>query len=238
MISVVIPVLNEAPRLAALLPRLAGEGERAELIVVDGASTDGSAEVAERFGARVVRTRRGRGRQLQAGVAAARGNVLLFLHADTVFPCGGLTAIGRHLAAHPGAIGGNFRLLFDGDDRFDRWLEGFYAWIRSKGLYYGDSGIFIRRSWYERLGGIRPIALMEDYDLVKRMEAAGPTLCISEPPLLTSSRRFLGRHPLFIFLGWLRVHLLYALGVSPMRLARLYDSDRRRGQKKRTHTST
>jgi len=229
MISVVIPVLNEAPRLEALLPRLAAERDLAEIIVVDGASGDGSAEVAERFGAEIVRAPRGRGQQLHAGAEAASGDVLLFLHADTVFPSGGLTAIRRHLGAHPYAIGGNFRLLFDGDGRFDRWLEDFYAWIRSKGLYYGDSGLYIRRSWYRRLGGIRPIALMEDYDLVKRMEAAGPTLCISDPPLLTSSRRFLGRHPLLIFLGWLRVHLLHALGVSPTRLARLYDSERRRG---------
>jgi rSAM/selenodomain-associated transferase 2 len=238
MLSIVIPVLNEATRLEALLPSLAAEREGVEVIVVDGASTDGSAEVARRLGARVLSAPRGRGQQLQAGAEAASGDVLLLLHADTVFPSSGLTAISRHLAAHPAAVGGNFRLLFDGESPFDRWLEGFYAWIRARGLYYGDSGIFIRRSWYRRVGGIRPIALMEDYDLVRRMEAAGPTLCISDPPLLTSSRRFPGRHPPLIFLGWLGLHLLYALGVSPARLSRLYDTERRRGQENRTGTST
>ena len=125
-------------------------------------------------------------------------------------------------------LGGNFRLIFPSDDRFSRWLTGFYAWFRSHGLYYGDSGIFLSRAAYDRLGGVKPIALMEDYDLCRRLEAAGPTTCIEEPPLLTSSRRFYGRHPLAIFLGWLWIHGLYYLGVPPERLARLYDSVRGR----------
>jgi glycosyltransferase involved in cell wall biosynthesis len=140
----------------------------------------------------------------------------------------GTAAIAAALAAQPRAPGGNFRLLFDGADGFSRWLEGFYAWIRARGFYYGDSGIFIRRRAYERLGGIRPIALMEDYDLVRRMEKAGGALCISEPPLLTSSRRFHGRRPAAIVTGWLLFHALYHLGVSPERLAVLYDSVRQR----------
>ncbi|MEA3278014.1 MAG: TIGR04283 family arsenosugar biosynthesis glycosyltransferase, partial [Pseudomonadota bacterium] len=217
MISVVIPTLNEARGLESLLPRLAREDEPAQIIVVDGSSADESAEVAGRLGAQVLSAPRGRGTQLHAGVRAARGEVLFFLHADTVFPPGGLSAINRALEGHPQAVGGNFRLLFDGDDAFDRWLEGFYAWIRSKGLYYGDSGIFIRRSSYERIGGIRALTLMEDFDLVRRMEADGPTLCIQDPPLMTSSRRFRGRHPVAIFLGWLKIHLLYACGMSPGR---------------------
>ena len=226
MISIVIPTLNEAHGLQSLLPSLAREHEPAEVTVVDGGSTDGSVEIARRLGAQVLRAPRGRGTQLHAGVQASRGEVLFFLHADTAFPPGGLRAINRQLQQHPQAVGGNFRLLFDGDEPFDRWLEGFYAWIRSKGLYYGDSGIFILHSWYDRIGGIRPITLMEDYDLVKRMEAVGFTLCIQDPPLMSSSRRFHGRHPIGIFLGWLKIHLLYACGMSPQRLARLYDSER------------
>jgi rSAM/selenodomain-associated transferase 2 len=228
VISIVIPTLNEAHRLKILLPSLTKENVPAEVIVVDGGSTDGSVEMARRLGAQVLSAPRGRGTQLRAGVEASSGDVLLFLHADTVFPRGGLHAISQRLERHPRTVGGNFRLLFDGEESFDRWLEGFYAWIRSKGLYYGDSGIFIRRSWYERIGGIRPISLMEDYDLTRRMEAAGPTLCIQDPPLVSSSRRFRGRHPVAIFLGWLKIHLLYTCGMSPERLARLYDSERYR----------
>ena len=144
MISVVIPTLNEARSLESLVPSLAWEREYVEILVVDGGSRDGSADLARRLGARVLRAGRGRGTQLRAGAEASSGEVLLFLHADTVFPPGGLGAINDHLQRRPQAVGGNFRLLFDGDEPFDRWLEGFYAWIRSKGLYYGDSGNRLR----------------------------------------------------------------------------------------------
>lgn len=228
LLSVIIPVLNEADTLPPLIDSLQAEAGPLEIIVVDGGSSDGSVDIALGRGVRVEKSARGRGHQLAAGAELAGGEILLFLHADSVFPPQGLTAIRRHLSARPELLGGNFRLLFDGDRHFDRWLEGFYAWIRGKGLYYGDSGIFVRHDAYRRLGGIRTIPLMEDYDLVQRMEADGATVCIQHPPLLTSSRRFSGRHPVAIFLGWVRIHLLYRLGMSGFRLAELYDSERRR----------
>jgi rSAM/selenodomain-associated transferase 2 len=228
LVSVVIPVLNEAGRLRHLITALSEAPERPEIIVVDGGSTDQSASVANAMGARVMAAARGRGPQMAAGAACAHGEVLLFLHADTRIPPGALTAMCSALAHHPAAQGGNFRLLFDGSRRFDRWLEDFYDWIRVRGLYYGDSGIFLRRRCYRRLGGYRPLPIMEDYDLVRRMEAAGPTVCVRHPPLVTSSRRFRGRHPIAIFLGWLGIHALFHLGFRPARLARLYDNDRRR----------
>ena len=132
------------------------------------------------------------------------------------------------MAGDPACPGGNFRLLFDGDDGFSRWLNGFYAWLRRRGFYDGDSGIFIRRSVLEALGGIRPIALMEDHDLVRRLERIGGTMCIADPPLLTSSRRFAGRPPVRIIAGWVRIHLSYYCGIAPARLAELYDSERKR----------
>ncbi|MCP5366894.1 MAG: TIGR04283 family arsenosugar biosynthesis glycosyltransferase [Hyphomicrobiales bacterium] len=228
MISVIIPVLNEAPRLPGLLAALAAEAEPHEVLVVDGGSDDDSAGIARRSGtARVLAAARGRGPQLAAGAAAARGAVLLFLHADSRFPRGGLAAVARALERAPAAPGGNFRLLFDGDDPFSRWLEGFYAAIRARGFYYGDSGIFVRRTVLAALGGIRPLALMEDYDLARRLERAGPTLCIGEPPLVTSSRRFHGRTRAAIVAGWLRIHALHHLRLSDRLLARLYDSERR-----------
>ncbi len=226
MISIVIPALNEAENLPGLLSRLAREPGAHEVVVVDGGSSDDTVAAARSFGARVVCTGQGRGIQLAAGAARARGDILVFLHADSVFPRGGLAAVERALAARPDAPGGNFRLLFDGDDGFSRWLERFYAWIRARGFYYGDSGIFIRRQCLDALGGIRPLALMEDYDLVRRMEKAGPSVCIEEPALVTSSRRFRGRRPAMIVWGWLKIHALFHLGVSPGRLAGLYESRR------------
>ncbi len=222
VISVVIPTLNEARHLPHLLADLRAGGAAAEIIVADGGSTDETREVARAMGAGVIRAARGRGHQIAAGAAATRGNTLLFLHADSRFPSGGLARIGELLMARPEAVGGNFRLDFDGETRFDAWLERFYAWIRARGFYYGDSGIFVRRAVYERLGGMRPIALMEDYDFVRRLERFGPTICIDDPPLVTSSRRFAGRSPAAIILGWLEIHALFHLGVSPDRLARLY----------------
>lgn len=231
MISVVIPALNEAALLPGLLRSLHAEPIALETIVVDGGSTDGTAEAACEAGATVVCSApRGRGQQVAAGAAAARGEVLLFLHADSVFPSGGLAALDRLLRNRPEIVGGNFRLLFDGEDGFSRWLTGFYAFIRLLGFYYGDSGIFVRRAVLGAIGGVRPLALMEDYDLVRRLRRSGPTACIAEPPLVTSSRRFEGRRPPAIVLGWARIHLLYWLGADPGRLALLYDSERHRGR--------
>ncbi len=225
LISVIVPTLNEAARLPGLLESLQRQRQAADIVVVDGGSTDATLEVAADHRTRCLTTPAGRGQQLAAGAAAARGDVLLFLHADCRFPDRGLAAIAEALSS-PDTVGGNFRLLFDGDDGFSRWLDRFYAWIRQHGFYYGDSGVFVRRHVYDALGGIRPIALMEDYDFNRRMEKYGRTCCIDDPPLLTSSRRFAGRSPVRIVSGWLAIHALFHLGVPPARLAKLYDSRR------------
>jgi glycosyltransferase involved in cell wall biosynthesis len=148
---------------------------------VDGGSTDGTPSIAARLGTRLIMSERGRGHGLRAGAAAATGEFLLFLHADSVFPQGGLAAIGEILDRNPRVPGGNFRVVFDGDTRFARGLTVFYAWIRRLALYYGDSGIFVRRAVYAALGGFRPMALMEDYEFVRRLERAGPTCRIEDP---------------------------------------------------------
>ncbi len=118
----------------------------------------------------------GRGNQLFQGAAAATDDILFFLHADTNLPIGALAAILKELGTHPDTGGGNFRLLFDGDTKFDRWPIGFYRWIRSRGDYYGDYGIFVHRSVYQAIGPIRAIPLMEDYDFTHRLERHGPAL--------------------------------------------------------------
>ncbi len=221
-VSVIIPTLDEAEGIPALVATLRSEPGLAEIIVADGGSTDGTPAIAEAQGVRVIESARGRGQQLCAGAAAASGEILLFLHADSVFPAGGLAALAAALDRDPATPGGNFRVVFDGDSGFARWLTGFYAWLRHFALYYGDSGIFVRRAVYEAIGGLKPMPLMEDYDFVRRLERAGRTIRVESPPLVTSSRKFAGRHPIAIFCGWSVVHILYWLGVAPERLVRLY----------------
>ncbi len=221
MISVVIPTMDEAKTLPRLLAGLQRQIAPSEIILVDGGSRDDTVPRAREYRVKVVHSAPGRGTQLRAGAEAARGDILLFLHADSVFPDGGLARIEEVLESSR-IVGGNFRLLFDGDSGFSRWLTRTYAWARRHGLYYGDSGVFVRRDVYDALGGVRPIALMEDFDFTRRLERFGETCCIDEPPLITSSRRFEGRHPLRIIWGWLKIHALFYLNVSPNLLARMY----------------
>jgi rSAM/selenodomain-associated transferase 2 len=230
VISVVIPTLNEAGNLPRLLAALRNEATEHEIVVADGGSCDGTVEIAVSRRLCVLHASRGRGNQLCAGASRARGDILLFLHADSVFPADGLQRIEATLSADPNLIGGNFRLVFDGGSAFSRWLTGFYAQIRRLGFYYGDSGIFVRRRVYDALGGFRPIAVMEDWDFVRRLQRFGRTCCIEEPPLITSSRRFKGRHPAEIVYGWVKLHFLYWLGVSPDRLAEIYKTHAPRGE--------
>jgi rSAM/selenodomain-associated transferase 2 len=224
LVSIVIPTREERATLPGLLEALAREPEPHEVIVVDAGSDDGTADIAEAAGALVLQCACGRGQQLAMGAGAARADVLLFLHADTAFPTGGLAAMLRALADAPDSPGGNFRLLFDGEDPLRRWLDRFYAFIRRFGFIYGDSGIFVRREAFLRAGGFRSLAVMEDYDFVRRLRRLGRLLNVVDPPLVTSTRRFRARRRPAIVARWLAIHVLYYLGASGERMARIYDA--------------
>lgn len=225
-LSIIIPTLNEASTLPALLSTLAAQADpedpEVDVIVVDGGSRDGTPALARAAGVRVIETRPGRGHQLRTGATAASGEILLFLHADTGFPPGGLARLRQELAARPEAIGGCFRLAFSGTSRFARFCTWAWPLVRWLRLYYGDSGIFVRRAVYDRVGGFPDTPLMEDYALVRRLERAGCMICLWDQPLFTSSRRFRGRSPVAIVWGWVYLHILYHLGVTPARLAARY----------------
>lgn len=226
-LSVAVPTLNEAANLERLAADATLRAKDVEVVLADGGSSDRTVEIAQAAGFRTLAVERGRGQQLAAAAEAAEGDVVLFLHADTRLEPGWRAAIDAALK-DPAIVGGNFRLLFDGGDEFSHWLNGFYERIRARGVYYGDSAIFCRRSVYDRIGGVRPIALMEDFDFVRRLERSGKTVCIEAPHATTSARRFRGRRKSRIITQWIVIHLLFLIGVSPSRLARLYDSQRRR----------
>lgn len=220
MVSIIVPTLNEASQIAQTLAALdALEGEK-EIIVADGGSDDETVDLARNCGATVIHSNRGRGDQLHAGAERSQGNILWFVHADTLPPVHALKAILSAMNG-PSVAGGNFGLTFDGSSRAARWLTAIYPVLRRLNLFYGDSGIFIRRDVYQRIGGFRPFALFEDLDLVKRLRKAGRFVHL-ECRITTSSRRFENRNFALMWTHWTALQILYWSGVSPNLLARWY----------------
>ena len=228
-LSVIIPALDEARAIGAALDALARLSVEVETIVVDGGSEDETAQVARRRGARVVRSERGRGAQLRAGAREARGEVLWFLHADTLAPPDAAERIAEALA-DPRAVGGNFRVRFDGGRRAARFLTWLYPRLRLFGLAYGDSAFFVRRGPYERAGGFRPLPIFEDLDLLRALRRQG-RFVQAEAFVTTSSRRFERGSFALTFARWSLLQGLYWLGVSPHVLGRHYGRGREEGMK-------
>lgn len=222
LVSVIVPVLNESRELPRLLDHLDGLPGRFEVLVADGGSSDGSAAIAagHPLGVAVVDASGGRARQLNAAATRARGEMLVFLHADSRLPRDAFESLAR--AYHEAdVVGGNFALRFDGDDRFSQTLGAFYALQSRFGFYYGDSSIWVRRDAFRRLDGFRELPIMDDYDFVRRMEVAGRTIRLPGPAL-TSARRWRRLGILRTLFSWLVIRWLFLLGVPPDRLASLY----------------
>ena len=202
-LSIVIPVLNEAARLPTLLSGLQPLRARGvELIVADGGSGDCSRELAAPFVDRVIEAPRGRARQMNAGAAEARGEVLLFLHADTTLPPDADALVLR--AMNAGAAWGRFDVRIDGRSR---WLPIVGALMNRRsrwtGIATGDQAMFVRRSVFEQLGHFPDQPLMEDIELCKRLLAAGHRPACLRERVTTSGRRWDERGPLrTIVLMW------------------------------------
>ncbi|GIX09584.1 TIGR04283 family arsenosugar biosynthesis glycosyltransferase [Elioraea sp.] len=217
-LSVVIPALNAAATLPATLDAL-GRAPR-EVIVVDGGSTDATAAIAAARGCRLIAAPRGRGSQLAAGVAAARGPWLLLLHADTRLGPGWAEAAAAHIAAAPDRAG-YFRLRIDDAAPAARRLERAVAWrCRALGLPYGDQGLLVARALLDAVGGIRPLPLMEDVDLVRRLGRA--RLVPLPADALTSAARYRRDGYLRRSARNLALLALWFAGVPPRVLVRLY----------------
>jgi rSAM/selenodomain-associated transferase 2 len=221
ILTVVIPVLNEVSNLERLLPRLGAACPGAEIIVVDGASRDGSREVAQRHGARVLSSAQGRAQQMNAGAAVAAGDTLVFLHADTELPPKALLAIEAALQDAE-VVGGRFDVRLDSPRPLLRLVAALMnARSRLTGIATGDQAIFVRRSVFESLGGYAGIPLMEDVEFTSRLRRTGRLACL-RLAVTTSARKWEREGVLRTILLMWSLRVLYWLGVSPARLHRWY----------------
>lgn len=220
-ISVVIPTLNAERTLRPVMAAIAAGGPF-ETIVVDGGSGDGTPDIAKHRGARVVTAKRGRGTQLAAGAAAAGGDWLLFVHADTRLSSGWMKAAAE-FAADPAneRRAAVFRFQLDDPAPEARRVERIVARrVRLFALPYGDQGLLISRALYDEIGGFRPMPLMEDVDIVRRI--GRKRLSLLDATAHTSAARYRAD-------GWRMRPIrnffclsLYFFGVSPDRIRKYY----------------
>jgi len=222
MLSIIIPTLNEANSIVTALNRLELMRRQGnEIIVADGGSTDDTWALAQPRCDRIVAAPRGRASQMNAGAALARGDILLFLHADTLLPRNAGELV-RRVLAEPAHAWGRFDIRIDSSDPKLR-LVGKLINARSRwtGIATGDQAIFVRRADFERVGRYPDIALMEDVALSRALKWLTPPVCLTDR-VVTSGRRW-EKHVVVrtILLMW-RLRLAYALGADPTKLALRY----------------
>jgi rSAM/selenodomain-associated transferase 2 len=217
-LAIIIPTLNEAPGLPALLAHVRPLAD--ELWVSDGGSQDGTLELATALGAQVVSGAASRGGQLNRGARASSAEILLFLHADTKLPVGASDQVQAAIAG--GAVGGAFQVAFDGSQKILRLGERLVNLrTRLTGCPLGDQAQFVHRQAFTALGGFRDWPILEDLDFARRLKRLGRTVLITTP-VTTSARRFLNQGILrTIATNWL-IWALYFSGVPPRLLTRLY----------------
>ena len=218
-LTVIVPTLNEAAHLGASLSSLPRE---AEVVVADGGSTDETISMATRSGARVVTGSRGRARQMNRGVDAARGDTLLFLHADCTLGPDAYHQLQTALDDDDDVVGGSFRMSIRDASWGLRWIA---ATSNARARYlrtpYGDQAIFVRRSAFEKLGGFPDIPFMEDVALVRKLKRLGKLVCVDET-VTTGARHWKQLGPVrTTLLNWSMV-TFYLLGVPAERLEPYY----------------
>jgi rSAM/selenodomain-associated transferase 2 len=220
-IAIVIPTLNEEDKIAETIRHTADLGFD-EIVVVDGGSSDQTRTMVESLSlARFVTSPPGRASQLNAGAKACRGDILVFLHADTLLPVTARRAIESALA-DPIVGGGRFDVQFDSATMWGTVISAFMN-LRSRltKISTGDQALFVRRDVFERLGGFAEIPLMEDVEFSVRLNRAGATAALRET-VTTSFRRWEQLGPLRTILLMWGLRFLYWAGVSPHRLQRFY----------------
>jgi rSAM/selenodomain-associated transferase 2 len=222
MISIIIPALNEEEYIGACIAAIKKNGDSCEIIVADGGSSDRTAEIAERQeGVKVVKTGRGRGLQMNAGASHATGEILLFLHADTILE-DGWSKVVEAAMQNASIMGGAFTFAIPHPGKKYRLVEQWVGFRCSLfKLPYGDQGIFVRRDIFKKLEGCKNIPLMEDVDLIERVKRLGK-IVILDKKAFTSERRWLKKGLLRTASLNQMIMFLYRMGISPHKLAKIY----------------
>lgn len=224
-LSIVMPVLNEAAGIEAALKALQRFRARGvEIVVADGGSSDGTVDLARGYADRVVSAPRGRAVQMNAGAAAAGGDVLMFLHADTQLPADADRLVADGLARSGRSWGcswGRFDVRFDSGGALRLVAAAMNLRSRATGIATGDQAMFVTRAAFEQAGGFPPIALMEDIALSTRLKRLGRPLCLNAR-VTTSGLRWRERGTLRTVLLMWRLRLAFFCGADPAKLARAY----------------
>jgi len=220
LISIIIPAVNEGALLGNTLAAVTGVAG-VETIVIDGGSRDNTREVAAAAGARVITTRPGRALQMNAGAAAARGDLLLFLHADTFLPAGFANRI-RQTLAEPRVAAGAFRLTVNAPGLAMRILERIIYWRSiSLQMVYGDQALFMTAEMFRAAGGFPEMPIMEDFEIIRRLRRRGRIAVLPEA-VTTSARRWQRLGLVRTTVSNQLIVAAYLCRVDPGRLARWY----------------
>ncbi len=232
-VSIIVPALNEEQRIEDALRRLRHDFPDCELVVVDGGSTDRTSDLAGRW-ARTLRSAPGRARQMNAGAAVTRGEVLWFVHVDTRVPAEALGLL-RRVVADPSVVGGGLRLRFDQRSPGLDWLA-FTSNVRARCLHwvFGDQAMFVRREVFDSVGGFPELPLMEDLELSRRLCRRGRLAVL--PATATASSRRIAEQGVWRMIALMQyLKLQYFLGVDPERIRRRYEAGTRRGRRGGQH---
>lgn len=223
VISYIIPTLNEAEALSATLQRVADQSGDKEILLIDGGSDDDTIEIAKRQGCSVLQSPPSRGIQMNQGADAAKGDVLLFLHADTLLPENASKEV-ESILAQPNIIAGSFPIVFNRQSPLLQ-LYSLCSSINNAYFTYGDQGLFLRRETFNSIGKFKAYPFLEDIDFQIRLRNKG-RFAKSKQTVQTSARRFERNGVIKQQLLNLAIISAFRAGISPYKLKRLYSNAR------------